>query len=118
MRRAARVDDNQAEIVEAFRRCGASVQHLHGVGDDCPDILVGYRGFNALVEIKDGSKPPSRQKLTEGQEKFFSEWRGFCWVVRNIDGVIALLDGMRQWSKGVHNFGNSKHLKITDSPST
>lgn len=30
--RAARVDQNQAEIVAALRKAGASVQHLHTIG--------------------------------------------------------------------------------------
>lgn len=97
MRRAARADDNQPEIVAAFRRCGASVQHLHQVGEGCPDIVVGYRGFNALVEIKDGSKPASAQVLTDDEEKFFEEWRGSCHVVKDFDGVVALLEDMSRW---------------------
>ena len=41
MRRAARVDRNHSEIVEALRRVGASVQPLHGVHDGVPDLLRG-----------------------------------------------------------------------------
>ena len=44
MRRAARVDRNQAEIVVALRAGGASVQPLHAVGKGVPDLLVGWRG--------------------------------------------------------------------------
>lgn len=39
--RAAKVDKNQPEIVEALRAEGAVVQHLHAVGVGCPDLLVG-----------------------------------------------------------------------------
>ena len=107
MRRAARVDDNQKEVVAAFRRCGASVQHLHMVGDGCPDILVGYRGCNALVEIKDGSKPPSAQVLTEDEARFFEEWRGFCCVVDSLDDVVGLLEQMNQWCRIANQVGGS-----------
>ena len=40
MRRAARIDRNQSEIVEALRKLGASVQPLHGAHDGIPDLLV------------------------------------------------------------------------------
>ena len=50
----ARVDANQPVIVAALRAIGATVQHLHAVGQGCPDILVGYDGVNFLMEIKDG----------------------------------------------------------------
>jgi hypothetical protein len=45
MRRIARVDKNQAEIVSALRKAGARVLHLHQHGEGCPDILVGFLGI-------------------------------------------------------------------------
>jgi len=62
--RANRKDDNQDEIVGALWDIGASVQRLQSVKGGCPDLLVGYHGVNYLLEVKDGSKPPSRRKLT------------------------------------------------------
>ena len=44
------------------------VQTLASVGDGCPDILVGYRGANYLIEIKDPEQPPSKRRLTTAQE--------------------------------------------------
>lgn len=70
------VDANQTAVVAAFRAAGASVLHLHEVGTGCPDLLVGAGGVDALVEIKDGSKPPSAQQLTPDQVVFHREWRG------------------------------------------
>ena len=40
MRRAARVDDNQGQIVDALRRVGCSVWSLAGVGKGFPDLAV------------------------------------------------------------------------------
>ena len=37
-RRAPRIDANQPEIVKSFRKLGCTVQHLHMVGDGCPDL--------------------------------------------------------------------------------
>lgn len=88
MRRAAKTDANQEEIVAALRKIGASVQPLHAVGKGCPDILVGWRGMNSVLEIKDGSKPPSARKLTDDQEKWHAEWRGQVTVVENIEQAI------------------------------
>ena len=90
-RRAAKVDANQREIVSALRRFGASVQHLHAVGAGCPDIICGYRGVNILFELKDGDKPPSKQRLTKDQEVWFDSWRGQAGVVRSPEEAIMTL---------------------------
>ena len=97
MRRAARVDHNQKQVVAALRGAGASVQLLHAVGEGCPDLLVGYKGLNMLLEVKDGSKPPSAQKLTPQQEEWHRDWRGHRVVVNSPEaaltaiGVIAIV---------------------------
>lgn len=89
MRRAAKVDDNQPEIVEAFRKLGYSVLLLHQVGRGCPDILVGKMGTNTLIEIKDGRKPPSRRLMTPDEEEFFQSWKGRLLTIMSVDEVIA-----------------------------
>lgn len=94
MRRAAKVDENQAEIVGAFRKLGASVLLLHGVGMGCPDILVGYRGRNYLIEIKDGKKPPSKRKLTSWQEDWHADWRGQVDVIQSVDEAVAFIKAL------------------------
>lgn len=84
MRRASKIDENQPEIVLALRKIGASVQILSAVGDGCVDILVGHVGKNYCLEIKDGNKPPSAQKLTDDQVKWHNEWRGQKAVVNSV----------------------------------
>ena len=97
--RAAKVDDNQKEIVKALRHMGCSVQHLHAVGAGCPDLLVGYKGFNILLEVKDGNKSPSRQNLTTDQIIWHRDWRGAVEVVNSIDqAIIAVLTIARDLS--------------------
>ena len=73
MRRAARTDANQAEIVAALRKAGASVTSLAGVADGCPDLLVGRAGQTLLMEVKDGTKKPSDRKLTPDQQAYVVE---------------------------------------------
>lgn len=91
MRRANRVDYNQSVIVESLRKAGAYVKVVT-MGDGVPDLLVGYKGFTLLLEVKDGDKPPSQRKLTEAEQKFFNEWTGgILAVVESIEDALAIL---------------------------
>jgi Holliday junction resolvase len=89
MRRAARIDANQEQVVSALRAAGATVQSLAGVGVGVPDLLVGYQGKTLLLEVKDGKKPPSERRLTEDQVRWHGAWRGGPLAV--VDGVDAAL---------------------------
>ena len=90
-RRAAKVDANQAAIVGELRAVGASVQPLHTVGQGVPDLLVGFRGRNWLIEVKDGSKPPSERKLTPAQQDWHALWRGQVVTVKDGDEALRAL---------------------------
>jgi len=93
MRTAAKVDKNQAEVVAALRKVGASVQSLASIGKGCPDLLVGYHGILYLMEIKDGSNVPSKQLLTDDQKKWHEAWTGSpVYVVRSIDQALRILN--------------------------
>ena len=85
MRIAARTDENHEQIVKCLRDAGAVVQSLAAVGHGVPDLLVGFRGQTILIEVKNGSKSPSRQRLTEDQIRWHGAWRG---------GPIAVVDGV------------------------
>lgn len=89
MRRAAKVDANQEQIVQALRAAGATVQSLAGVGKGVPDLLVGYQGKTLLMEVKDGRLAPSARRLTEDQLVWHGAWRGGPLAV--VDGVDAAL---------------------------
>ena len=95
MRRNAKVDSNQVEIVAALRRVGASVAHTHMVGDGFPDIIVGYRGHNYMVEIKDGSKKPSAQKLTDDEKDFHKDWLGTIHIVNGVDSALEMIGAIK-----------------------
>ena len=94
--RASRVDKNQKEIVEAFRKFGCSVLMLHTVGHGCPDIAVGKNKKTVLVEIKDGNKVKSAKELTKDEQKFHDEWQGSLFIVENLGDVIALVNGLER----------------------
>ena len=74
-RRAAKVDANQPEIVKAFRDLGWYVLIISQL-KNCCDIIVSKGGRTIAVEIKDGAKAKSQQKLSAGEEKFKREWQG------------------------------------------
>lgn len=85
------MDDNQPEVVAALRKAGASVQPLHTVGQGCPDLLVGFRQKNFLMEVKDGSKPPSARKLTDDEEEWIGSWKAPVYIVNSAEEAIGLL---------------------------
>lgn len=91
MRRAAKVDANQGDIVSALRKVGASVTPIHTVGNGCPDLLVGFRARNYLFEVKDGAKPPSARKLTDDEAIWFGNWKGEAHVVETVEQAISIL---------------------------
>lgn len=91
MRLKARVDDNQDQIVAALRKIGCSVVSLAAVGKGCPDLLVGLAAKNFLLEVKDGSKSPSRRQLTEDQKTFHRAWNGQVRVVETVEEAIKLV---------------------------
>lgn len=91
VRYSAKIDANQEEIVRLLRACGCSVQSLASVGNGCPDLLVGRQGQNWLLEVKDGGRKPSEQRLTPLQALWHEAWRGQVVTVRSRDEVVRLL---------------------------
>ena len=89
--RARKIDANQTEIVEGLRKIGCSVAVTSAAGNGFPDLVVGYYGQNFLIEVKDGNKPPSRQKLTPEQEQFHINWRGQIAIVKSLDEAIDVV---------------------------
>lgn len=88
MRRAARTDANHGEVTKALRKCGWSVLPIHTLGKGAPDLLVGAGYQNFLLEVKDGTKPPSAQKLTPDEEQFHRKWYGSVFVVTSAEDAV------------------------------
>jgi Holliday junction resolvase len=85
---AKRTDSNQSRIVNALRDGGASVTTLHTVGNGCPDIVVGLRGVNYLIEIKTDTG-----KLNSNEIRWHKNWNGQVAIVRTIEEAIELVFG-------------------------
>ena len=86
-----RTDSNHKEILEHIRKRGATAFSTHAIGKGFPDIVMGYEGRNYLIEVKDGSKPPSARKLTEAEVLFHEKWKGKVHIVNNTIEVDLIL---------------------------
>lgn len=98
MRRAARTDQNHADIVKALRRCGYLVHDTSSAGSGFPDLVVGTPwGSIVLVEVKDGDRPPSERKLKPKQVKFHQMWaaRHPVMVALGVQDCFEQLERMR-----------------------
>ena len=90
--RAKRVDANQKKIVEQLRKIGASVTVTSMMGEGFPDVVVGFRGKNFLIEIKDESKSPSQRKLTPDEQRWHLRWRGQAAICKNFDEILDIIN--------------------------
>lgn len=95
MRRAARRDAGEQDIIKAMREAGAFVKVINDEGTF--DLLVGYTGtsgrfYTLLLEIKDGTKPPSARRLTDAEQKFHDTWPGDnLYIVNSVEEALSLL---------------------------
>ena len=88
MRRAARTDANQAEIVKALRKIGCAVEFI----GKPVDLLVcgGQPKRTVLIEVKteDGRR-------TKAQESFWDTWPGELYEARTPEDAIRALVGAK-----------------------
>lgn len=88
-RRAAKVDDNQSEVVALFRKLGWTVLIISQL-KNCCDIIISKNGRTVAVEIKDGAKPLSKRKLSDGEVKFRDNWQGEYALIETQEDVVKL----------------------------
>ena len=114
----SRPDHNRDEIIEAFKKMGASVSKLAPV-----DLIVGFPDRTFLVEVKDGSKSPSRQKLTKAEAMFIKSWRGEISIVRSVEDALAIarphandvtLERCREISEEIAKIRNTPAGRLAD----
>ena len=92
MRRAPRIDANQRMIVAGLRCIpGVSVFSTAALGNGFVDVVVGYKGTNYMLEIKDGAKAPSERKLTPAEQRFHDEWRGQVAMVETLADCLRVM---------------------------
>lgn len=74
-----RVDRNHATIVRELQQRGMSVVSLARMGAGVPDLLVGWRGIDRLVEVKAPKARPrgrSMRATDARQQDFAMTWNG------------------------------------------
>lgn len=97
MRRYGKPDANQSQIVEALRGIPeCSVVLLSSVGNGCPDVLVGFRGFNFLVEIKNPeTKHGEKPETIKRQADFKAAWRGQHLRAYSLTEIVSFMTGFQ-----------------------
>jgi len=82
-------DSNAAEIVAALRGAGASVQLIQGANRQAgvPDLLVGFRGTNYLMEVK----RPKVGRVSEVQAEWVASWRGHVSIVTTAEMALRVI---------------------------
>lgn len=86
---AKRIDRNQPEIVAALRDVGCLVEHTHMIGHGVPDLVVAGRNGLVWLEVKDGTRRPSEQRLTPDEARWHERWQGYVVTVNSVDQALA-----------------------------
>jgi hypothetical protein len=100
---ARRTDNNQSAIIQALRDIGCSVQDLSQLGRGCPDLLIGFRMRNFLLEIKNCEDHAPR--LTDCEERWIKAWAGQVAVVTNVADAIAIVQDIQFEALAAQNAG-------------
>ena len=82
-----RTDQNQKQIAEALRACGAFVEILNGT----VDLLVGFRGVWFVLEVKN---PKGKNRLQASQDRFLEDCdhHGLpVHIVRSVDEALVAI---------------------------
>ena len=75
----ASTDGNQKDIIDALQSVGCRVYYIK----QPVDLLVGFRGKNYLLEVKQ-----SKAKTTPAQDRFFESWTGQHKIVRTPEEAL------------------------------
>ena len=96
MRRAARIDKNQPEIVAKARSLGADWLHTHQLGQGFPDGFLGLNNLYFACEIKS-----ERGRLTEAQERLFAGLKSRPRIVRSAEDVEAAVEALERYHAAI-----------------
>ena len=115
--RRYRSDDNDSEIVQAWRKLGWCVKPVgqHALGFDAIGLKLGRVVF---AEIKDGNKTPSRRAMTAKEIAVRDEFARFGVPIILLEKISDLAqldrDARRTFEPGAHD-GRSYDDKQIDS---
>lgn len=106
MRRAAKRDTVEGEIVWTLRAAGWVVARLSG--KDIPDLLVAKSGWCGVVEVKTG-----RKQLRHGQADWASKWPAPVTLLRTVEDALAF---NRQHGMGLNKSSESVRKVLKNLP--
>jgi hypothetical protein len=90
--RLVRRDKNHAEVMAALAAAGCSVYDASHIGGGFPDLVVGRRVGSErrtyLLELKDGTLPPSRRRLNDAEVRWHAQHLGAVSVVLSVDEAL------------------------------
>tara|TARA_R100000655_G_C2964288_1_gene189385 strand:+ start:776 stop:1093 length:318 start_codon:yes stop_codon:yes gene_type:complete len=89
-------DANHKELVKIFENAGCSVLDISSL-PNCCDVIVSKYGRSIFCEIKDGKKPPSQRKLTDGEIKFMNETQGAWRLVQSEDDAYKFIQELNSF---------------------
>lgn len=87
MRRDAKIDGTQKEIVAALKNLGFSVLSLAPMGKGVPDLVVARGGKTWMIEVKN---PDKKWKLTAAQKKFHGIWKDNIFIFESANDITLL----------------------------
>jgi hypothetical protein len=89
LRRAAKIDYNQPDIIKALQRISVSVEIIKKP----VDLLICHRGETALMEVKN---PDGKNQLTKDQVEFIARWPGKVYIVHSAEDAVNQVLGEKQ----------------------
>ena len=81
-----RTDTNQKDIVATLREMGCSVTPTHAIGKGFPDLTIGYKGKNILMEVKMMGKG-----LNAKETYWFDNWNGQAAIAYTPEQAIEIV---------------------------
>ena len=100
MRQRARVDANHGEVRSALRAAGWIVVDCARIGSGFPDLLIAKDGRILMIEVKDGAKAKSAQRLTDDEERFHTLMRAAGVTVRIVTSIEDALAQTKEATDG------------------
>ena len=93
--KAQQRDVNEPAIIAALEAVGASVDPLPG-GNGRPDLLVGFRQQNFLLEIKNPEADSDKRRLNALQKKWHANWQGRAHLVETVEQALLVVGAVKQ----------------------
>ena len=88
-----RTDGNQREIIDALTQAGWYCLDTSRAGFGAPDLLAVKAWRLVAVEVKDGSQPPNKRKLTPLEADVHAAFKAHgvvIAVIENVEQAVSL----------------------------